>query len=823
MNNGKKITNNECLECDLPTQEHLNYFTGQFLAERDFRDEQNYHIGKHRQHNRYLHGWGTVCGLRVVQHHNPDCRKRIVIIEPGLALDCCGRELVLRDKFHLDINKALASQVDDGTTPGKHLLISLCYQECKTEFVPALYSECGCQETGCEANRVREGATIEVRRVDKLPEPPTHEAVGVSLEWITTLNLDNATALAIDDNRKLIYVLTADTGTVLVYNATHHCLLNSISIEGRGIDLAISPTGDTLYVIRYTTANPGDTTGNYFLRVLDTQNLNQPGNDIALASGSLDNPPQVIVATEDGSGRAYVLDPNVTPEKKVIIWNAGAASKFANDVNAGADPRAIAVSPDGVWLFIAEATDTQEHIRAIKVQSLNSTVVTYNIGTHNEKPLLLAVSGDSQRLYAVTSALKVRSFVIKEGALPNPEVGAFPEEGDGVNLDGSDTPVAIYASPAGKWIYVLLKDSSNDGWVRVVNGERFVTAPNKAVSEPIAVVSQPQDILLDPVGRRLYVTGLGGDEKRCGGVSVLDVNEEQCGEIVWHALDGCPECPDDKCVPLAAIRDYIKDMVISDREIDNRIRPLVPSTETLRQLILCALETGTGKQGPEGPRGPQGLQGLQGPQGLQGIQGIQGLQGIQGAPGKDGEGLERDLPYIQALSWQHHTDNNSLIAIEEFDSQFNRGIVIKFSEPVIFVDSSGKQIIDTHVFQVLAETLEVEGFSMQCRCQVPGVVVPVDFPDSSENPIRRARRVNTQTALGVAYVFNRNGINIIARLGPKEVWAKLLGDFVISEKQKKAIDAKFIQALLPTGLQRPAGVRIGIQGGIFESWFRVQT
>src|SRR5687768_42909 len=100
----------ECRECDLPAQERPNYFTGQFLTEREFRDEQRYHIDKHRLHNRYLHGWGTVCGLRVTQHPDPSCRTRFVIIEPGLALDCCGREISVPEPVYVDVQKLLASQ-----------------------------------------------------------------------------------------------------------------------------------------------------------------------------------------------------------------------------------------------------------------------------------------------------------------------------------------------------------------------------------------------------------------------------------------------------------------------------------------------------------------------------------------------------------------------------------------------------------------------------------------------------------------------------------------------------------------------------------------
>ena len=74
-----------------------HYFTGKLLVERDFTEEQGYHLGKLRHHNHRLHGYGVVCGLRVHAHPDPACRDRYVCIEPGSAIDCCGREIVLRD------------------------------------------------------------------------------------------------------------------------------------------------------------------------------------------------------------------------------------------------------------------------------------------------------------------------------------------------------------------------------------------------------------------------------------------------------------------------------------------------------------------------------------------------------------------------------------------------------------------------------------------------------------------------------------------------------------------------------------------------------
>ena len=82
--------------CGAITTERLRYFTGRHMTARDFADEQSYHRSHRLLHNRMLHGWGIVCGLEVRHHPNPDCRDRRVVVRCGMAIDCCGRELVIR-------------------------------------------------------------------------------------------------------------------------------------------------------------------------------------------------------------------------------------------------------------------------------------------------------------------------------------------------------------------------------------------------------------------------------------------------------------------------------------------------------------------------------------------------------------------------------------------------------------------------------------------------------------------------------------------------------------------------------------------------------
>ena len=70
----------------------LNYFNYQFLVDRDFEDEQAYHLQMRRRHNRQMHTPGVADGLTVTKVAANQVR-----ISPGTAIDPDGREIVLED------------------------------------------------------------------------------------------------------------------------------------------------------------------------------------------------------------------------------------------------------------------------------------------------------------------------------------------------------------------------------------------------------------------------------------------------------------------------------------------------------------------------------------------------------------------------------------------------------------------------------------------------------------------------------------------------------------------------------------------------------
>lgn len=193
-------------DCGAIRTERNRYFTGKYMAARDFADEQAYFVSRHRLHNRLLHGWGIVCGLEVERHPIDECATHFVVVNPGIAIDCCGRELVLEQKTVVKVweqpannNGARPPAPANGTPPGAkpeatttenptnqattanggssgtkpespRFLLYLRYCEELFGHVPALYDEDACGPTHSagprrkEANRVRETAHLAVCR-----------------------------------------------------------------------------------------------------------------------------------------------------------------------------------------------------------------------------------------------------------------------------------------------------------------------------------------------------------------------------------------------------------------------------------------------------------------------------------------------------------------------------------------------------------------------------------------------------------------------------------------------------------------------------------
>jgi hypothetical protein len=170
----QKSPKRECLPCEIPALCRNNYYRGKLLTERDFTDEQRYAADKLRLHNIALHGWGVVCGLAVKPH--PHCPHLRAIIEPGLAIDTCGREIRVLKAVEIELpaetkKKGQEKQADhehyEGCGCGEvalDLYVCIRFVECESEYAPAPFDDCACGDSGMQANRLCDSFAIEVFR-----------------------------------------------------------------------------------------------------------------------------------------------------------------------------------------------------------------------------------------------------------------------------------------------------------------------------------------------------------------------------------------------------------------------------------------------------------------------------------------------------------------------------------------------------------------------------------------------------------------------------------------------------------------------------------
>ncbi|MCG6986090.1 MAG: hypothetical protein LJE61_12940 [Thiocapsa sp.] len=162
---------------DQPALERNRYFPRKLMTAEDMRLEQEYFSQKLRRHNRFLHGWGVVCGLGVTADSADDAPPWQVVIEPGYALGPYGDEIYVADPVHLDLAQCIEGTGTDpcdpgtlngiGASQGAPLYIAIRYAECNTAPVRVMPEGCACSGEACEYSRTRD--SFELRCLSDLP------------------------------------------------------------------------------------------------------------------------------------------------------------------------------------------------------------------------------------------------------------------------------------------------------------------------------------------------------------------------------------------------------------------------------------------------------------------------------------------------------------------------------------------------------------------------------------------------------------------------------------------------------------------------------
>ena len=156
--------------------ERPRYFARQLVTPDDMTLEQDYFRARLRRHNRYLHGWGVVCGAEVVESTKP----WKVMVKAGYVLGPYGDEIFVEHDQCVDVRKRCVTPEtpDDEECIEAHPAptqtdadlqwLAIRYVEKKTRLVKVPLGGCGCEDSSCEHTRFKDDYEICV--IDHCPE-----------------------------------------------------------------------------------------------------------------------------------------------------------------------------------------------------------------------------------------------------------------------------------------------------------------------------------------------------------------------------------------------------------------------------------------------------------------------------------------------------------------------------------------------------------------------------------------------------------------------------------------------------------------------------
>jgi hypothetical protein len=813
-----------CPSCEPQTPLRNHYFFGKLMDVPDFDVEQQYVIEKFKRHHQRLHGSGVICGLELAAHPNPECRSRYLLVKPGAALDCCGNEVLVLHEETLDLQSFPALAGLFATDDGEEHRLQFCvrYQECPTEEVPVLYDECGCDDTRCAPNRILESYRFDVLLDTDLPDPVSPHAP--ALDWTSTLTLGGAHAVQAHASSARLYVaadLEPSGGLVQQYDLHSGAPLAPHTFATRVLAALPSADGSRLFVAVAGATAADDAS----LQVFDTTTATAFSG---AATGSAPIPGSAgmnVALTPLASGRLASLAGSAT-QSALQVWDttgaapttvAGHAASIATGLTAPS------LASDGVTLYAA-ATSAGVHHFDTQVAGLNPQVIAV-ASTGVTDFAVLKSSGPDRLLWTEGSSKLLRLADLAGTALGQTGL--------------PDAPQRVCLSPGGSRAFVLMQPATGTARVVTVDLNRVLGNITPAIGTPIGIGNIGRNLAL--AGERLHVA-------YAAGVAILDIHGSACGD---HLLrHGCPGCDSQDCVVLGTVTgwrpgrrlenvtdpasDPVADANAGIARLDNDTgRIVVPSVADLARTVQCLLEQGgeggtgesgpAGPPGPAGPAGPQGIQGEpgeqgeqgepgetgaqgeQGPAGATGPRGFQGLQGIQGVQGEPGKGLDPDYCHICAISWKHADENAPR-------DRLDQALVIAFDSPVLNGDLnrmsvSVEMIHLSEGFRCWCEPAQLKllsGAQLKKPCDLESQIEPVDDPEAEVN------------ALIIAFA----SVNDVVKSGGR-VRVRINGDLIRGRHRKTGEWRGADFDHLPPWLdQRRTGD--GVEGGTFESWFKIK-
>lgn len=159
-----------CVCGDTPSIERVRYFPRQLLTADDMLVEQEYFRQRQRRFNRFVLGWGVVCGLEVRQDPDHPNDPFSLLVCPGYALGPWGDEIYVDANVRFNLERCFAASMDpceprtaapEPAAGESTKYLAIRYAECPSRPVRTTPYGCGCDESQCDYSRIRDGFAIE--------------------------------------------------------------------------------------------------------------------------------------------------------------------------------------------------------------------------------------------------------------------------------------------------------------------------------------------------------------------------------------------------------------------------------------------------------------------------------------------------------------------------------------------------------------------------------------------------------------------------------------------------------------------------------------
>lgn len=269
---------------DLPTLEQddqlaeplrrVSYEAGMMLGLEATRDEQAYHRRRLTRHQYWLHGFGTLAGMRVSMtpdsHENAsDSLEDLQLrVGPGVGIDGLGREVMVHENHCIRLAQWLAAQPEeqllegfDSDTGELWLKVTVRHKDCPVARQPVLTRKLNAGTDTVQPSRTADSVQLEL-----IPERPPGSPEERFTPWGSHNPVADDMPTLSADEQQTLNTAEGDNPEAGEQLALHARMLHSLESDGLSTQNLAHELEDgarlLLARIRIETSDPSDTVVN---------------------------------------------------------------------------------------------------------------------------------------------------------------------------------------------------------------------------------------------------------------------------------------------------------------------------------------------------------------------------------------------------------------------------------------------------------------------------------------------------------------------------------------------------------------------------------